>query len=80
MSTDRRRIEQVLSNIRDLAAAGHQQLTPGDVAERLRADNSPVPVWQLRADFNQLAEEGLIQLDQETARWVIAEPSLKHTG
>ena len=79
MSTDRRRIEQVLSIIRDLAAAGQQQLTPGDVAERLRADNSPVPVWQLRADFNNLAEEGLIQLDQETSRWVIAVPSLKHT-
>lgn len=81
MSIDRRRIERVLSIIRDLAAEGSKRLTPADVAEQLRSDNSPAPVWQLRADFSQLAEEGEIELDQETATWqVSADESLKNTG
>ena len=81
MSIDRRRIEQVLSIIRDLAAEGSKQVTPADVAEQLRSANSPVPVWQLRADFSQLAAEGEIELDQETATWQVgADESLKNTG
>ena len=81
LSTDRRRVEQVLAIIRTLAAEDNRQVSPGDVADQLRADNWPVPVWQLRADFTQLAEEGLIELDSKTARWVLAaEQSLKDTG
>ena len=57
MSIDRGRIEQVLFVIRDLTEQGRKQLTPADVAEQLRSDNSPIPVWQLRADFSQLAVE-----------------------
>ena len=81
MSIDRRRIEQVLSIIRDLTADGSKQTTPADVAAQLRADNSPIPVWQLRADFSQLAAEGEIELDQETATWrMCSDRSLKNTG
>lgn len=81
MSIDRRRIEQVLSIIRDLTANGSKRMTPADVAEQLRADNSPIPVWQLRADFSQLAAEGEIELDQETATWrMCSDQSLKNTG
>lgn len=81
MSIDRRRIEQVLSIIRDLTADGSKQTTPADVAEQLRADNSPIPVWQLRADFSQLAAEGEIELDQETATWrMCSDRSLKNAG
>ena len=71
MSIDRRRIEQVLLVIRDLTEQGRKQLTPADVAEQLRSDNSPIPVWQLRADFSHLAATGKIELDQETATWRI---------
>jgi hypothetical protein len=81
LSIDRRRIEQVLSIIRDLTANGSKRMTPADVAEQLRADNSPIPVWQLRADFSQLAAEGEIELDQETATWrMCSDQSLKNTG
>ena len=71
MSIDRRRIEQVLLVIRDLTEQGRKQLTPADVAEQLRSDNSAIPVWQLRADFSHLAAAGKIELDQETATWRI---------
>jgi hypothetical protein len=38
-------------------------------------------VWQLRADFSQLAAEGEIELHQDTATWqVCADESLKNTG
>ena len=81
LSTDRRRVEQVLSIIRDLSGEDQARVTPGDVADKLRADNSPVPVWQLRADFSQLGEEGLIELDPESAAWALSpEQSLKNTG
>ncbi len=81
MSIDRRRIEQVLLVIRELTEQGRKQLTPADVAEQLRSANSPMPLWQLRADFSQLAAAGEIELDQETATWRIgSDQSLKNTG
>ena len=81
MSIDRRRIEQVLLVIRELTEQGRKQLTPADVAEQLRSANSPMPLWQLRADFSQLAAAGEIELDQQTATWRIgSDQSLKNTG
>jgi len=81
LSIDRRRIEQVLLVIRDLTDQGRKQLTPADVAEQLRSDNSPIPVWQLRADFSHLAAAGEIELDQETATWRIgSDQSLENTS
>tara|TARA_B100000902_G_scaffold312952_1_gene303264 strand:+ start:205 stop:450 length:246 start_codon:yes stop_codon:yes gene_type:complete len=81
LSIDRRRIEQVLLVIRELTEQGRKQLTPADVAEQLRSANSPMPLWQLRADFSQLAAAGEIELDQETATWRIgSDQSLKNTG
>ena len=81
MSIDRRRIEHVFRIIRDLIEKDKKLVTPADVAEQLRADNAPIPVWQLRAAFSQLAAEGAIELDQETATWrICTDQSLKNTG
>ena len=35
-------------------------MRPGDVAEKFRTSNSTIGIWQIRADFAQLTDEGFL--------------------
>ena len=72
MSLDKRRVEIISSVIRELTEEGRKGVRPGDVAEKLRTSNSPIGVWQIRADFAQLTEEGFLELEQERGFWRLA--------
>ena len=72
MSLDKRRVEIISSVIRDLIEQGKQEVRPGDVAEKLRTFNSPIGVWQIRADFAQLTDEGFLELEHERGFWRLA--------
>ena len=63
MSLDKRRIEIISAVIRELTEQGKNEVRPGDVAEKARTSNSPIGVWQIRADFAQLTDEGFLELD-----------------
>ncbi|MAA48724.1 MAG: hypothetical protein CMP83_01025 [Gammaproteobacteria bacterium] len=71
MSVDSRRVEKVFSVMQNLAAIGDGLVRVGEIADALRADNSPTPVWQLRADCNALANAGRITLHAESGAWLV---------
>ena len=72
VSLDKRRIEIISSVIRELTEQGKKEVRPGDVAEKLRTSNSPIGVWQIRADFAQLTDEGFLELEHQRGFWRLA--------
>ena len=72
VSLNKRRIEIISTVIRELTEQGKKGVRPGDVVETLRTSNSPIGVWQIRADFAQLTEEGFLELEQERGFWRLA--------
>ncbi len=80
MSTERRRIEEVFQIIEELIKENQSGIKAGEVADVLRARNAPSGMWQLRADFSELASEGRIQCDDVTGAWTLAHASLKNVG
>ena len=72
MSLDKRRIEIISAVIRDLTEQGKKEVRPGDVAEKLRTSNSPIGVWQIRADFAQLTDVGFLELEHKRGFWRLA--------
>ena len=72
VSLDKRRIEIISAVIRELTEQGKNEVRPGDVAEKLRSSNSPIGVWQIRADFTQLTDEGFLELEHKSGFWRLA--------
>ena len=72
MSLDKRRIEIISAVIREFTEQGKKEVRPCDVAEKLRTSNSPIGVWQIRADFAQLTDEGFLELEHERGFWRLA--------
>ena len=72
VSLDKRRIEIISAVIRELTEQGKNEVHPGDVAEKLRTSNSPIGVWQIRADFAQLTDEGFLELEHKSGSWRLA--------
>ena len=72
VSLDKRRIEIISAVIRELTEQGKNEVRPGDVAEKLRTSNSPIGVWQIRADFAQLTNEGFLELEHKSGFWRLA--------
>ena len=72
VSLDKRRIEIISAVIRELTEQGKNDVRPGDVAEKLRTSNSPIGVWQIRADFAQLTDEGFLELEHKLGFWRLA--------
>ena len=71
MSVDSRRVEKVFSVMQNLAAIDDDLVRVGEIADALRADNSPTPVWQLRVDCTALANAGRITLHAESGAWLV---------
>ena len=72
VSLDKRRIEIISAVIRELTEQGENEVRPSDVAEKLRTSNSPIGVWQIRADFAQLTDEGFLELEHKSGSWRLA--------
>ena len=72
VSLDKRRIEIISAVITELTEEGKKGVRPGDVAEKLRTSNSPIGVWQIRADFAQLTDEGFLELEHKSGSWRLA--------
>ena len=72
VSLDKRRIEIISAVIRELTEQGKNEVRPGAVAEKLRTSNFPIGVWQIRADFAQLTDEGFLELEHKSGSWRLA--------
>ena len=72
VSLDKRRIEIISAGRREWTVEGQNDGRPGDVAEQLRTSNSPIGVWQIRADFAQLTDEGFLELEHKSGSWRLA--------
>jgi|TARA_B110000977_G_scaffold191317_1_gene263259 hypothetical protein len=80
LSTERRRVVEVFQIIEDLIKENQSGVTAGAVADVLRGRNAPSGMWQLRADFSQLASEGRIQCDELSGTWTPVGAPLKNVG
>lgn len=53
----------------DLVGAGKSRVDTGDVAAYMRERDHPMDAWEIRGEFFQLQQMGLIDLDADTAQW-----------
>ena len=67
MSEDLSRVEKVFSVMQNLAAIGDGLVRIGEIANALRAANSPTSLWQSRSNCNALANAGRITLHAESS-------------
>ena len=72
VSCDKRQMKIISAVIRELTEKGKKVVRPGDEAEKLRTSNSPIGVWQIRADFAQLTDEGFLKLEHDRGFWRLA--------
>lgn len=58
-----------------LADSGNGDITfrPGDVGTKLRAEGQPLDAWEIRGEFSTLESEGLINLEEESGAWTLAQ-------
>ena len=53
----------------DLVGAGKSLVGTGDVAAYMRERDYPLDAWEIRGEFFQLRQMGLIDLDADSAQW-----------
>ena len=53
----------------DLVGAGKSRVDTGDVAAYMRERDHPMDAWEIRGEFFQLQQMGLVNLDADTAQW-----------
>ena len=73
-------MEEVFQVIEELLEENKAGIKAGDVADVLRSRNAPLGMWQLRADFSELAEAGRIQCNDVNSLWTLADASLKNVS
>lgn len=75
MTDDPRRTELVLRIFRELARSEQGAgIKPGQVNARLRELGIPMGTWEVRGEFSVLQARGEITLNEEDARWHLADP------
>ena len=69
MSEARRLNRAVYDTFMRLAGADAKLVDVGELAEAMRALDLPMGAWQLRGELQHLRQQGLVELDADTARW-----------
>lgn len=72
LSLAQRRTNLVLSVIESLVSEGRSTFRPGDVVSRLREQNQPMGTWEVRGELANLEDQGVIELEVDTATWRMA--------
>lgn len=80
MSLAQRRTKLVLSVIESLVAEGRSEFRPGDIATRLREQNQPLGIWEVRGELSNLEAAGVIELDDDTAAWRMTPERARKAG
>lgn len=58
----------------ELAGNARRPVEVGELATALRALDLPMGAWQIRGELAALHEQGLVELETDTARWRLAAP------
>ena len=69
VSVARRQTRIVYDAFMDLVGAGKALVDTGDVASYMRDRDHPMDAWEIRGEFFQLRQMGLIDLDADSAQW-----------
>ena len=69
VSVARRQTRIVYDAFIDLVGAGKSRVDTGAVAAYMRERDHPMDAWEIRGEFFQLQQMGLIDLDADTAQW-----------
>ena len=69
VSVARRQTRIVYDAFMDLVVEGKSLVGTGDVAAYMRDRDHPMDAWEIRGEFFQLQQMGLIDLDADTAQW-----------
>ncbi len=69
VSVARRQTRIVYDAFMDLVVEGNSLVGTGDVAAYMRDRDHPMDAWEIRGEFFQLQQMGLIDLDADTAQW-----------
>ncbi|MFK7916160.1 MAG: hypothetical protein AB8B93_19765 [Pseudomonadales bacterium] len=80
MSLEQRQIDQVLTTIQNLVAAGTTSFRPGHVADALRDNDEPLGTWQIRSILSRLEQDGLIEIDPQTSAWSLCKDAKASAG
>ncbi|MCY3818711.1 MAG: hypothetical protein OXH52_05015 [Gammaproteobacteria bacterium] len=70
VSVARRQTRIVYDAFVDLVGGGKALVDAGDVAAYMRDRDHPMDAWEIRGEFFQLRQMGLIDLDADSAQWV----------
>lgn len=80
MSLEKRQIDQVLTVIENLVAAGTTSFRPGHVADALRETAEPMGTWHIRSILSHLEQQGAIQIDPQTSHWSLRKDAKTSAG
>ena len=69
VSVAERQTRIVYDAFMDLVGEGKSLVGTGDVAMYMRDLDHPMDAWEIRGEFFQLQQMGLIDLDADTAQW-----------
>ena len=73
MSEKARRTKTVFDAAMALREDGAENVRPGDITARLRADGAGFGAWEVRGELSNLETLGLVVLDEEAAVWKLVD-------
>jgi hypothetical protein len=72
--------DQVFAVIEALAEAGSSEFRPGDIADTLRAQGTPLLTWEIRGELSRLEAAGQITVDTATGAYSVVPDAARKTG
>lgn len=67
--SEARRLNRTVYDVFAQLAADAKLVEVGELAEAMRGLDLPMGAWQLRGELHLLRQQGLVELDADTARW-----------
>jgi len=56
-----------------VVADGNDSLRPGDIVGKMRDEGKPLGAWEVRGQFSQLENLGLLKIDVDTGIWQLVD-------
>jgi hypothetical protein len=80
LSLEQHRTKLVLQVIDKLMDEGCTEFRPGDITDRLRAQNQPLATWEVRGELSNLETAGMLRVNPSTGTWMPAPQLSRKAG